>query len=111
MTIWKTICHFDMTPAQRHMALVASLGCVVCRRLGFGNVPAQVHHIAEGSGLRSDFAVAPLCNDHHDPYKTGTGFHGMGTERFCKLFRVPGETEYGLLVWTNEDIAKMRRAA
>jgi hypothetical protein len=31
----------------------------------------------------------------------------MGTERFCKLFRVPGETEYGLYVWLLEDLAKV----
>ena len=90
----------------RWMGKVAALGCVICRRLGHGYVPAQVHHVAEGSGKRSDFAVAPMCEAHHDPHRTGSGFHGMGTERFCKLFRVPGESEYGLLVWTNEDIAK-----
>jgi hypothetical protein len=94
--------------AKRWMQTVAELGCVVCRRLGHGTVPAQVHHVAEGSGLRSDYAVVPLCPEHHDPHRTGSGFHGMGTERFCKLFRVPGESEYGLLVWTNEDLAKQR---
>ena len=42
----------------------------------------------------------------HDPDRTGSGFHGMGTERFCKLFRVPGESEYGMYVWLLEDLAK-----
>jgi hypothetical protein len=46
-----------------YMGRVAGLGCVICRRLGFGYVPAELHHIAEGSGLRSNFAVAPLCPD------------------------------------------------
>ena len=96
------------SPARRWMSSVAALGCVVCRRLGHGYVPAHVHHIAEGSGLRSDYAVVPLCPEHHDPERKGSGFHGMGTERFCKIFRVPGETEYGLLVWANEDMAKAR---
>jgi hypothetical protein len=86
------------------MGRVAEIGCVVCRRLGRGWVPAQVHHIAEASGLRSDFCVAGLCLEHHDPYKTGSGLHGMGVETFCKLFRVPGEIEHGLLVWVNEDL-------
>lgn len=95
-----------MSPAQRHMQRVVAIGCVVCRRLGFGYVPAQYHHIAEGSGLRSDFCGCGLCEEHHDPFRTGSGFHGMGTERFCKIFRVPGETEYGLLVWVNEDLAR-----
>lgn len=31
-----------------------------------------------------------------------SGSSGMGWKRFCAAYRVPGETEYGLLVWTNE---------
>lgn len=92
-----------------YMGLVARLGCVVCTRLGHGHVPAQVHHVAEVSGVRSHFSVAPLCPEHHDDQRAGTGFHGMGTERFCKLFRVPGEREWGLLVWTAEDLAQHLR--
>lgn len=92
-----------MTQAEeRHVELVASLGCVVCRRLGHGYVPAQVHHVAEGTGLRSNFAIAGLCLEHH---LGGTGFHRMG-KKFLKLYRVPGESEYGLLVWVNEDIQR-----
>lgn len=95
-----------MSPAKRHMDRVASVGCVVCRRLHGCYSPAEIHHVAEGSGVRSDFSVAGLCPEHHDEHRTGSGFHGMGTERFCKLFRVPGESEYGLLVWVNEDLAR-----
>lgn len=93
-----------------HVERVASVGCVVCRRLYDRYVPAEVHHVAEGSGVRSNFSVAGLCSyayeGHHDPDRKGTGFHGMGTKKFCSLFRVPGESEYGLLVWVNEDLAK-----
>lgn len=92
-----------MTPAKRYMSEVAALGCLICRRLGHGTVPAELHHIAEASGLRSDFAIAPLCPDHH---RLGAGFHTMGERAFCALYRVPGEREWGLLVWTNEDLAK-----
>jgi hypothetical protein len=92
--------------ARDHLERVASLGCCVCRRLGHGYVPAQVHHVAEGSGLRSNWSVVPLCEPHHDPHRTGSGFHGMGTKRFCSAFRVPGESEYGLLIWTIEDLQK-----
>lgn len=87
---------------SRHMERVASLGCVVCRRVFDRYVPAQVHHVAIGSGKRSDFAVAPLC----EPCHIGpAGFHKRGPG-FLKQFRVPGESEYGLLVWTIEDLAK-----
>jgi hypothetical protein len=91
-----------MTAAEsRHMERVASLGCCVCRRLGMGYVPAEVHHVAEGSGLRSNYAVAPLCSEHH---RGASGLHGGGVKPFLARFRVPGESEYGLLVWTIEDL-------
>lgn len=88
------------------MDLVARAGCVVGNR-GFGGCEGKVdvHHVAEGSGLRSDFATVGLCQMHH----TGpAGLHGMGTKRFVTLYRPPGESEYGLLVWANEDIARLR---
>lgn len=91
-----------MTPAQFHMDRVAQCGCAVCRRLGYGWVPGQVHHIAEGSSKRSDFAVVCLCPPHHVGVQ---GFHGMRAERFCKAYSVPWFDETGLLVWQNEDLA------
>lgn len=93
------------------MGVVCGLGCVVCRRLGYGYVPAEFHHIAPGSAPRSDYSGAPLCPTHHDEQRAGTGFHGMGEKRFCKLFRVPFECELGLLVWVNEDLAKIGMGA
>lgn len=87
-----------------HVGRVADVGCVICRMLGHGYVPCDVHHVAEGSGLRSWYAVAGLCPGHH----TGKdGLHGMGTKRFCAAYRIPGETEWGLLVMVNEWIAKV----
>lgn len=98
---------------ERHMELVASVGCVICRRLKGHFVPAELHHVAEGSGKRSNFAIVGLCGDqyedHHDGRDTGgAGFHRMG-KQFLKLYRVPGEIEWGLLQWVNEDIAKYAR--
>ena len=31
----------------------------------------------------------------------------MGTKAFIRLYRVPGDTEYGLLVWTAEQLEKL----
>ena len=92
-----------------YMDLVAKLGCSVCYRLGKGFVKNQIHHVAEGSGKRSNYALANLCEEHHDPNRTGSGFHGMGTKKFCSIFRVPGESEYGLLVLAAEDLARYLR--
>lgn len=90
--------------ARQHLERVASLGCCVCRRIGNGYTPAEAHHVAEGSGLRSDWAVAPLCTEHH---RGPTGFHSRG-KAFLSQFRVPGLSEYGLLVWTIEDLVKSK---
>ena len=86
--------------------LVAQLDCVVCKRTDGLLSPPELHHVAEGSGARSDFAVVPLCMEHH---RGDTGLHGMGVKRFCVMYRPPGESEYGLLVWTNEDLAQLLR--
>jgi len=93
-----------MTPLDRHLERAASLGCCVCRRLGHGYVPAQLHHVAKGSGYRNPWAVVPLCQEHH----TGaSGFHKRG-KIFLSQFHVPGESEYGLLIWLIEDMARVR---
>ena len=88
---------------RRHVDRVAQAGCVICRKLGHGYTAPEIHHVAEGSGLRSWFAVAGLCQEHH---RGGSGLHGMGTKRFVAAYRVPGETEYGLLVLQNEALAQ-----
>ena len=89
--------------AKQHMDLVAKAGCVLGNR-GYecaGRV--HLHHVAEGSGVRSDFAVVGLCEEHH----TGaSGLHGMGSKAFLRLYRPPGETEWGLLAWVNQDIER-----
>lgn len=90
-----------MNAASRYMGKVAATGCVVCRRLGFEPTPAQVHHVAEGSSKRSDYGTVALCPEHH---LGKSGLHGMGVPAFCKLYRVPNESEYGLLVWQAEDM-------
>ena len=90
-----------MSPKARWRDLLASLPCVICKSTG-----VQLHHVAEGSGLRHDYGLVPLCPEHHDANRSGSGLHGMGTERFCKLFRIPGESEYGLLILTMEAVAR-----
>lgn len=93
-----------MNTAERtHVDRVSACGCIICWQLDLGKTPAEIHHVAEGSGLRSWFAVAGLCKEHH---RGKSGLHGMGTKRFCAAYRIPGETEYGLLVLQNEVISR-----
>lgn len=82
---------------------LASMQCVVGKRHGGCSGAVELHHVAEGSGLRHDYGLVPLCGEHH---RGGSGLHGMGGRNFLRLYRPPGESEYGLLVWLLEDLAK-----
>jgi hypothetical protein len=86
----------------RYMGQVASLGCVLCRLLGYGPTPAQVHHLRDGAGAQraSDFLTMPICPDHH------TGSSGIHGDRAA--LRQANVTELDLLAQTIYDIAKGR---
>jgi hypothetical protein len=47
------------------MARVAALGCIVCRNLGLGATPAEVHHILKSGKRVNHQTVLPLCTLHH----------------------------------------------
>lgn len=84
--------------SSNHMERVASLGCVLCERIGLGYVPAEVHHIFD-SAERSDFLTIPLCQEHH---RGGTGFHGLGEREFNRRYKT---SEAHLLARTLERLA------
>lgn len=89
----------------KHRADLVNVGCLMGLR-GFeceGRV--ELHHVAKGSGLRSQWSLVPLCEGHH---RGGAGLHGMGVKAFCSLYRPPGESEYGLLIWLLEALADAR---
>jgi len=53
---------------ERHMGRVAQVPCVLCKRLGLGESPAQVHHLKYGQGASdraSDLLTIALCPEHH----------------------------------------------
>lgn len=80
---------------KRYMGDVASLGCALCRRLGYGQTPAQVHHIREGQGMAQraqNWLTIPLCQDHH------LGTHGIHGDR--SAFRNAHVDELDLLADT-----------
>ena len=69
-----------MTSAEKlHLNRVAALGCYLCRHLGYGETPAQVHHIREGQGMgqrASHWLTCPLCEAHH-ANSSPDGIHGQ----------------------------------
>lgn len=82
---------------------LAAMRCVVGVRNGGCSGQIELHHVAEGSGLRSEWALVPLCHEHH---RGPTGVHGAGVKAFIRMQRPPGDSEYGLLVWLLEDLAR-----
>lgn len=83
--------------ARRHMNKVALLSCVVCRNLGYGETPAECHHVRDRQGMGSrngDFATIPLCHPHHRTGRAGIAFHATGREEW--------EAKYG----TQADLLK-----
>lgn len=87
---------------KAYRARLVDMQCIVCKRhpnTGGGEI--VLHHVAEGSGKRSPWALVPICAAHHIG---SIGFHGMGSKAFCRIYRPPGDSEYGLLIWLLEDL-------
>jgi hypothetical protein len=84
-----------MTKEEKdYKRLLASLGCMVCRRLyGIDHGDVELHHMRKGMGWgKGDYTtLIPLCVEHH---RGNTGVHGLGTKRFPKYY---GFTEEELL--------------
>lgn len=84
---------------KRYMDRVARLGCALCNKLGYGETPAEIHHLREGQGMSqraSNFLVVPLCSNHH---RGSQGIHGDRT-----AFKLAGEDEMSLLAWVLEQL-------
>lgn len=78
-----------MTKREKaYLDRVASLGCVVCRNQGYGDTPAQIHHIRAGQGMAqraSNYLVIPLCPSHHTDGGHGVAVHA-GRETFERIY-------------------------
>jgi hypothetical protein len=77
------------TKAEKaYMSAQADAGCILCRHLGLGDTPAEIHHLRAGMGAgqrNSNMTSIPLCPEHH---RGNTGYHGLGRRAF--------EREYGI---------------
>ncbi len=74
------------TAERKHLDAVSELCCCVCRRLGYGPTPAEIHHPRRGTGMgqrASHFDALPMCFEHH---RGNTGLHGLGTKGFARHY-------------------------
>ena len=79
-----------------YRTIIANLGCVICREYLGEITEPQLHHIAQGSGRRSEFMICPLCPEHH----TGAGGFHSSPRSFLRLYKLP--TEFHLLALVNK---------
>lgn len=73
---------------KAHYSKVANLACSLCRYLGYGESPPELHHIRRGNIPRSTAPVIPLCPEHH---RGNTGIHGLGRKAFERKYEVTEE--------------------
>lgn len=89
--------------AERHMARVAQVPCVLCTYMGLGESPAQVHHLKFGTGVSdraSDWLVIPLCYEHH---QGPSGVHMLKEKGLRLRYNL---SEVDLLAMTIEALAE-----
>jgi len=83
----------------------ASLGCVVCRNLGFGPSHAEIHHIRDGQGVSQraeHHQTLPLCPRHHRACYP-TGFHAASAS-----WQQEHGTEQQLLEQVRSEVLELR---
>lgn len=97
-----------MTSDQKHMARVAQLGCVVCRNLGLGPTPAEVHHLLKNGRRISHKKTIPLCRPHHQGGLNNEAI--VSRHPWRKEFERRYGTEEQLLAQTEAELAHVRVA-
>lgn len=78
------------------LSRVAALGCIVCKNLGLGETPAEIHHVRTGQGIgqRADHRkTIPLCQQHHR-----VGGHGVAIHAGKKTWEQKYGSETALLI-------------
>ena len=69
------------TAAEKaHMASVAALGCIVCRREWGVYSPAAIHHVDGKTKPDAHFKILSLCGAHHQTGGYGIALHAGRAE-------------------------------
>jgi hypothetical protein len=74
---------------QRYHDRLRLLPCVVCMAMELGWTPMKHLHHAGDPTERNDWAVVPLCYEHHEGE---TGIHGLRRRGFVKATTISDVT-------------------
>ena len=87
---------------KRHLAMIHTLPCVVCRNCyGSDSRCDEAHHLESVRGPHSAFATIPLCKSCHDD------LHARHRRAFYRAHKLD---DIKLLAWTNELVAVKKAA-
>ena len=85
---------------SEYLSKLADLGCIICKKMGFPNSPAEIHHINEGRiGKRASFRKClPLCPNHH---RNGIESYHYSPKRFSAKWGSQKELLQEVLTYVN----------
>jgi hypothetical protein len=90
---------------KEHLRKVAELGCIICRKMGYPDSPAEIHHIKKGvmSKRSTHFETIPLCPYHHRTSNEAYHFNSKTfTEKWGTQEQLLEETNI-MIYGTNKD--------
>lgn len=70
---------------KEHMDRIVEEGCCVCRQLGYGYSPAEVHHLDGKTKEGAHLKTIPLCPVHHRTGQYGIALH-QGKAEWVKRY-------------------------
>lgn len=70
---------------DKYQNRVRMLDCVVCKHLGNKSAVPSLHHVESVRDGLSEYAVVPLCYDHH---QGPNGVHGLGRRGFQARYKL-----------------------
>ena len=89
---------------KEHYGKLAQLGCIVCRREGWGFSMAEIHHMRTnaGAGRKNHWSLSiPLCANHHR-----NGGFGIAIHAGQRTWEAKFGTEAELLSFTLDLLSK-----
>ena len=86
--------------AKAYEQRVREIGCILCHHLGMGFTAASIHHVESIRDGLSDYAIVPLCPDHH---QGPNGVHGLRRRGFEMRYKL---TDIDLLAMVTRELNK-----